>query len=1217
MPVITFRRNTSYHTGLLVAAALIYFIILTTTAPKPASLIVISESSASSSPQSPRKIDAFHSMISGSPLATTARRDYTEDPYRWASPPLPILNGAIVDMNQIEWVWLVHFSGHADRSKAVWNTWARRFDARVAIVAFGKPISEHLPSHTVAVNFVGNDAWAKTRNVFREARRMYPRAVYFSKFDDDTYVYSKNLHRRLFVDDTNQRIKYGGYPLRAEDVVFASGGAGYSVHTDALAVIERCDEQGLSQYEDVAMRKCLGIDPVDLVGTHPHHPWQMLRWDKEGHPSDHIRREEPDASYTTPLTYHYVNADEMERMHDDWHVIGSPSQRRTRGLPKVIHQFWVGSRRPPTFAIESCCDMHTRWMHYLWDDTMIKAKFPSSQLVNQAEYSRPNQELNLLSDIARYEFLMQYGGVYIDADTQCLQPLDFLWRDLYSSPDSNVKDGACVYESEEHASNVEGYKLVATGVLAMHPFAPTTMLLVKYLSKTDWSRAAWISAGPLFATKLFAQLNSPMTYLPSRLFYPFHHTDTRPSSVDEVHRILRDKEALTDQLWSTTHNAYPSDKSPDTPAAILASMQNAEAETLNAGEAVSSNLQRLLDEYAMFHLRSLSPVNRKRPRWIVVPTEPAAGMCNRAMNLASALLLAIATHRTLLFDWDHVPARQWYAEQTEQIGHSGYSETFGSPRIMFSYTKALQYYGWSDADAKNGAINIDWRHRDFLDNLRNMDMDRAYPQSVVFIQRFDWWAPLLLANPSYHSLFASTSRQEAFATLFRFLFPLKPADAQVVENKPRCGWFVQIRRKWERKTASLSQFVDCATSHGYDSKSSNQNQRVSYLLSDTSESPQDSGLIPVDKDDGVYCRDGSPDCDRNTLRTMYTLSKCTEGAILTATSTFGACIAGLGRVPRLARVTASGSCQGLTTSDPALDVGVLESQQPELVQAMQSERRQVSAAFVYLMYGSSRESVAELRRSLAQLHSHFNQDSNRHYPLVLFVDDVTQWEWFQAETSVRVHLIEVGAEDWVIPSATIQAGGYPDMFRLRSSPDHRGFPLSYRQMSRYAAGYLLNHPYLERFDYVIKIDGDTHTTGKWQKDPFAEAFANEVKFGFWISYSDTPDVTDNLFETFTSYLQEYGLKMKHSELIVDGNGNYRRTTFYGCFLLAEPAFFRRPEYLHLFRYFDQRHGWFRHRWDEQKIYAFYVALYLDKSEVEFMDYVSIEHQKWATHAQRI
>lgn len=1170
------RKVTLRRTLLLFAATIFSLVVFVYKNPRPPPPLPLGTELVQA--PSSLRIDAFHATES-----VVSKR--TTDPYRWASAPVPILNGPVV-ADQVEWVWLIHFSGKEDRSRAVWNTWARRFDPRVAIVAFGAPVLRHLPPHTVVITHAG-DAWSKTLNAFREARRLYPTASYYSKFDDDSYVYSKNLHRRLFAEPG--KIKYGGYPLHSGGVIFASGGAGYSVHQSALAILERCPEQGLSEYEDLAMRKCLGIEPTDLVGTHPHHPWQMLRWDRDGHSEDHVRREEPDEGYMTPLTYHYMSPDELERMHDDWHVVGFPSLKRTRGIPKVIHQFWVGSRRPPTFAIESCCDLHTQWMHYLWDDSLIKAKFPSGQLVNQAEYSRPNQELNLLSDIARYELLMLFGGVYIDADTQCLQPLDFLWRDLYADPDSNRNDGFCVYESEEHASNVEGHQLVATGVLAMHPFSPTAMLLVKHLHQVDWSRPAWISAGPLYATKLFKRFASPMTYLPSRLFYPFHHSDTRPSSADELHRILRDKEALTDQLWSTTHNAYPADQSPLTPAEILATMRGSvESPMLTP---TTTRLERLLAEYADFHLRSLSPVNRQRPRWIVVPTEPAAGMCNRAMNLASALLLAVATRRTLLFDWDHVPSRKWYAEQTEEIGHSGYDTTFGPPRIMYSHVKALQYYGWSDSHAKDGAAILDWRHRDFLDSLKTRDMDQAYPQSVLFIQRFDWWGPLLLANPVYRGLFGETTRQEAFPILFRFLFPLKPEDAQIVESRPRCDWFVQIRRKWERHTATLDQFVRCATNHGLSSTS------VAYLLSDTSESPRDSGLVSFDE--GAYCRDGSPDCDRNTLRTMYTLARCTEGAVLTATSTFGACIAGLGRIPLVARVTGTGGCQPLVTSDPALDVGVLETQQPELIQAIENEQRHVSAAFVYLMYETSRGVVAELRQSLAQLHARFNH--LHHYPLVLFVDNVLQWEWLQSETSARIHLVEINADDWAIPAATTKEGGYPDVFTLRSSPQHRGFSLSYRQMSRYAAGYLLNHPFLERFDYVIKIDGDTHTTGEWSKDPFSVAFDNGKRFGFWVSYADTSDVTDQLFETFTQYLQDHQLTLRQPGLIIDDQGNYRRTTFYGCFLLAETAFFRRPEYLHLFQYFDRRHGWFRHRWDEQKIYAFYVALYLDASEVEFMD----------------
>ena len=38
----------------------------------------------------------------------------------------------------------------------------------------------------------------------------------------------------------------------------------------------------------------------------------------------------------------------------------------------------------------------------------------------------------------------------------------------------------------------------------------------------------------------------------------------------------------------------------------------------------------------------------------------------------------------------------------------------------------------------------------------------------------------------------------------------------------------------------------------------------------------------------------------------------------------------------------------------------------------------------------------------------------------------------------------------------------------------------------------------------------------------------------------------------------------------------------------------------------------RYRWDEQKLLVFYTALYLEKDDIEFFDYVNIEHQEWAT-----
>jgi hypothetical protein len=49
--------------------------------------------------------------------------------------------------------------------------------------------------------------------------------------------------------------------------------------------------------------------------------------------------------------------------------------------------------------------------------------------------------------------------------------------------------------------------------------------------------------------------------------------------------------------------------------------------------------------------------------------------------------------------------------------------------------------------------------------------------------------------------------------------------------------------------------------------------------------------------------------------------------------------------------------------------------------------------------------VADLQRSLALLHEHFNP--KHHYPIVLFVDNCEKWVHLQFIFSVRIHIIRL------------------------------------------------------------------------------------------------------------------------------------------------------------------------------------------------------------------
>jgi mannosyltransferase OCH1-like enzyme len=90
-------------------------------------------------------------------------------------------------------------------------------------------------------------------------------------------------------------------------------------------------------------------------------------------------------------------------------------------IPKVIHQIWIGSPLPDKYIplIESWRTYHPDWTVLLWNDADIEAL----NLVNKDQYDA-STNYGQKADIARYEILYRFGGVYVDIDFECLRPFD-------------------------------------------------------------------------------------------------------------------------------------------------------------------------------------------------------------------------------------------------------------------------------------------------------------------------------------------------------------------------------------------------------------------------------------------------------------------------------------------------------------------------------------------------------------------------------------------------------------------------------------------------------------------------------------------------------------------------------------------------------------------------------------------------------------------------
>lgn len=99
----------------------------------------------------------------------------------------------------------------------------------------------------------------------------------------------------------------------------------------------------------------------------------------------------------------------------------------TPRIPKIIHQIWIGNRPIPRLCEkyrQTWVQHHPDWEYKFWTDQEI------------GDYRFANRNLELLFqkstkigekvDILRYDILYQFGGLYVDVDCQCQQPLDVL-----------------------------------------------------------------------------------------------------------------------------------------------------------------------------------------------------------------------------------------------------------------------------------------------------------------------------------------------------------------------------------------------------------------------------------------------------------------------------------------------------------------------------------------------------------------------------------------------------------------------------------------------------------------------------------------------------------------------------------------------------------------------------------------------------------------------
>ena len=162
-------------------------------------------------------------------------------------------------------------------------------------------------------------------------------------------------------------------------------------------------------------------------------------------------------------------------------------------IPKILHLIWIGDKKTPENITSWTNNFKTAnpdWTVKVWGNKEID----ELNLVNKKQFNEM-KEYSGKADIARYEIIYRYGGMYIDADT--------FWLENPIKPEF-LKGTINFFREHEH--------LIANGWITAVKNHPFLKLVIDELPKKNISEAAWISVGPTLITDVYNGIKDKESY---------------------------------------------------------------------------------------------------------------------------------------------------------------------------------------------------------------------------------------------------------------------------------------------------------------------------------------------------------------------------------------------------------------------------------------------------------------------------------------------------------------------------------------------------------------------------------------------------------------------------------------------------------------------------------------------------------------------------------
>lgn len=226
------------------------------------------------------------------------------------------------------------------------------------------------------------------------------------------------------------------------------------------------------------------------------------------------------------------------------HLNRNVEKENLKQIPSIIHQIYEGPREPSETLLNltnTWKELHPNWEYRFWNTKDINI-FLNNFFPNYISFYESLPYDAQRWDFIRFLILYKYGGLYVDMDYECLEPIDCLLIDCECCVGAEPKENAI-------KNNVPF--ILGTAFIAAIPFHPYLKQIIDKIINSErplLNKNPAFSTGPFLITNVYKEYSNKdeITILPSELVTPL--------AMPEIYSVINDN--ITEEIQEKIDKAF-------------------------------------------------------------------------------------------------------------------------------------------------------------------------------------------------------------------------------------------------------------------------------------------------------------------------------------------------------------------------------------------------------------------------------------------------------------------------------------------------------------------------------------------------------------------------------------------------------------------------------------------------------------------------------------